>query len=102
VSQSSRSLHDHPLLQSVFSAASAYQRGELDIVDVEERISAAMSALEGDVPADVREVMYVLDAEVDSIRFTVSDREQKEGVEEAFHNLHAVVSRYDGQQRSKA
>jgi hypothetical protein len=58
-----------------FDAEQRNQRCDIDIAGLEQVLSAVVSAMEGDVPKEVREATYGLDAEVDSIRFTVSASE---------------------------
>jgi hypothetical protein len=87
-------LHDHLHIQAIFSAAERYRKGDASIVDLQRFISATASAMEGDVPKEVREAAYKLDAEIDSIRFSVSASEQPKRVQEVFRDFERTVSHY--------
>jgi len=67
----------------------------LDIAGLQENVSAIMGALEGDVPKAVREAIYQLESELDSIRFTVADARQATEVEKAIAELGNLIDSYD-------
>jgi hypothetical protein len=50
--------------------------------------------MEGDVPKEVREAAYRLDAEIDSIRFSISASEQPKRVQEVVRDFERTVSHY--------
>jgi hypothetical protein len=77
------------------SSFGKYRSGELDIEGLQQNVSAIMGAIEGDVPNAVREAVYQLESEIDSIRFTVADDRQAIEVEKAVAELEILIDSHD-------
>lgn len=58
-------------LGDMLDAGRAFRSGSRSIEDLQSSISAGMSAIEGDVPAHVRDAAFRLEAKIDSARFTI-------------------------------
>jgi hypothetical protein len=90
------SLRHHPLISVLFRSIGEFRKGALDLAGLQQNFSAVMGAIEGDVPKAVREAIYQLESDLDSIRFTVGDAEQALEVEKAIIELENLIDNYDG------
>jgi len=84
----------HPIIRMLFDSHQRFRNQNLDIAGLQANISAVMSAIEGDVPKPIREAIFSLEAEVDSIRFTVSSSSQTSYVDEAFLKLEKLLEEF--------
>jgi len=84
-------LRAHPLLARVLAAATQYRQGELPVEDLQQTLSAVMSALESDVPKPVRDALFEAEAQVDSARFTVDTAERPHAVANILDALETAI-----------
>ncbi len=88
-------LRDSPHLSVILDSFRRYQQGELSIADLELNLGAVMTAMEGDVPKDIRDAVFDAETQVDSIRFMVPESRQSEEIGELFRELEAIIARHD-------
>jgi hypothetical protein len=79
----------------LFDSLQKYQNRDLDISGLQQNASLVMSAMEGDVPKEVRDAGFSLEGELDSIRFTVRQDQQARKVDKTFGELEDLIKRYD-------
>lgn len=70
-----------------------YRKKQLDIVGLSQNLSKAMSLLEGDIPKPVRETIVWAEAQIDSIRFGVNERQEGAEVRKVWRELEEVIAR---------
>jgi hypothetical protein len=82
-------------MEILFSSFERYRDGTLDLSGLQQNASAVMSAMEGDVPKEVRDAVFSLEGDLDSILYTVSTQRQAEEVVKAFNDLEKLAAKYD-------
>jgi hypothetical protein len=85
-------LGENPLLRRILEAGEAYRVGAISIEELRARVNGNMSALEGDVPKAIREAAFVLEANIDLVRFTVEKSSQQETIAQLIDNFAALIS----------
>lgn len=71
-----------------------YRAHELSIDGLQRNIASVMTALEGDVPQDIRDEILNAENSIELIRFMVSSAEQRAAVEAVLQRIEATVSKY--------
>lgn len=84
-------LTSHPLISALVEAMSEYRRGFLDLAGLQVQFSAAMSAMEGDIPPTVQSAVRKAEAWLDSIRFTIDDPDRASAVEDVLLKFEQVL-----------
>lgn len=87
-------LRDNNLIKTLLIAIEKYREYKIDIVDIQQKLSAIMSALESDVPKEVRERIFKAEAEIDSIRFTINTDDQYIEVNKTLDELESLINKY--------
>lgn len=88
------SLRDHYLLRHLFRWIDNYRNGHLTAEGIFQNISALMTALEGDVPREIREAFLYVDAEIDTIIYSVSESHQRERIDRVLTELEELIDSY--------
>ena len=86
------SLRQHPVIRMLFDSLQKYQNGNIDISGLWQNASLVMSTMEGDVPKEVRDAVFSLEGELDSVRFTVRQDQQAREVEKIFGELEDLIN----------
>lgn len=87
-------LRDNNLIKTLLIDIEKYREGKINIVDIQQKLSAIMSALESDVPKEVKERIFKAEAEIDSIRFTINTDDQYVEVNKILGELESLINKY--------
>ncbi|HLA11358.1 MAG TPA: hypothetical protein VJ023_12300 [Pyrinomonadaceae bacterium] len=87
-------LTDNPSLRVVRQSIRQYRAKQLNIEGLQRNIASVMTALEGDVPQDVRDAISNAENSIELIRFTVDSDEQNSAVEDVLKGIEATVSKH--------
>jgi hypothetical protein len=88
-------LQEHPLLSRVLDATQGYRAGTLTAEELQSVFSAAMSAVESDVPKSVRDALFQTEARVDSARFTVNRADQPDAIKLILDDFESTLQETD-------
>jgi hypothetical protein len=75
----------------VLESISRYQNSEYSLKDLQYDLSAIMSAMENDIPKKIRDAVRSAESQIDSIRFTVNESDQRAHVERVLNELESVM-----------
>jgi hypothetical protein len=64
-----------------------YRDGQIDVGGLQQNLAAAMTALEGDIPHEIRDTIYDAEAAIELLRFTVDPAEQAKALERVFNDI---------------
>ena len=81
-------------LRITIEAFQNYRRKEIGIEGLSQGVGQAMSLLENDIPKPVRDAIEWADSEIETIRFTVGTKKQREEVGRLWRELEEVFSRH--------
>lgn len=87
-------LIDNPSLKVLRRSIRQYRAKELDIEGLQRNIGSVMTALEGDVPQEVRDAISSAESSIEFIRFMVGSAEQNSAVEDVLQVIEVTVSNY--------
>lgn len=87
-------LTDNPSLGVVRRSISHYRAKQLNIEGLQRNIASVMTALEGDVPQEVRDAISNAENLIEFIRFTVDSEEQTSEVEHVLKGIEAALSEH--------
>jgi hypothetical protein len=65
--------------------------GALDAEGLQRNLSGLMGALEGDVPADIREAFYFAEGEIDTIRVSMGPSRQRQEILNVLEHLEQLI-----------
>ena len=82
-------------LRIVTESIRRYREGLLNVEGLHQNIAAVMTALEGDIPKEVRETIYEAEASIELISFTVDSAEQATALEKVFRELERVIAKHE-------
>jgi hypothetical protein len=82
-------------LRVVIESIRRYREGLLNVEGLQQNIASVMTALEGDVPKEVRETIYEAEAAIELISFTVASAEQATALEKVFSELEGVIANHE-------
>jgi hypothetical protein len=83
---------ENPLLARIVEAGEAYGAGSLSVEELQVHISGNMSAIEGDVPKAIRDAAFVLEANIDTVRFTVDESSQHATITELMRDFASLIA----------
>lgn len=89
------SLSKHPSIKPILRSFKRFCEGNLDIVGLQQNVSALASSIEGDVPKTVRNELYHLEAQIENIRFTVDKELQNDEIEKLLSQFEQLITNYD-------
>jgi hypothetical protein len=81
----------HPLIARVIEAGRAFRDEDVSATQLQAVVSSVMSAVEGDVPLEVRDALFRLEAEIDSAQFTVGESQRLAAIVESLDAFDALV-----------
>jgi predicted YcjX-like family ATPase len=87
-------LTDNPSLGVVSRSIRQYRAKQLNIEGLQRNIASVMTALEGDVPQEVRDAISNAENLIEFIRFTEDSDEQTSEVEHVLKGIEAAVSKH--------
>jgi len=88
-------IQDNPGIRAINRVIGQYREAQLDVDGLQENIAAIMTALEGDVPQDIRDVIRHAESEIEFIRFMVNSSEQRSAVEKILRGIDDTLSKYE-------
>lgn len=86
-------LREHPLMRVLLDSHQRFRDGKIDVAGLQQNVSAVMGAMEGDIPKTVRDAVFGVEAELDSIHFTVNETKQAAEVEKLFSELEHLITK---------
>jgi hypothetical protein len=84
----------NPILRTVIASIKYYREGYLDAEGLQQNFAAVMSAVEGDVPDEIRNLLHNAEASIELIRFTVDSSEEAAALEKVFAEIENGISSY--------
>jgi predicted YcjX-like family ATPase len=87
-------LTDNPSLGVVRRSISQYRAKQLNIEGLQRNMASVMTALEGDVPQEVRDAISNAENLIEFIRFTVDSEEQTSEVEHVLKGIETALSKH--------
>jgi len=90
-------LANNPSLRVVKLSIHQYRAKQLNIEGLQRNIASVMTALEGDVPEEIRDAISNAESSIESIRFMVGSGEQRSAVEDVLKLIEAKVSKYSSE-----
>lgn len=83
-----------PALKTVTNSIRQYREGQLDIEGLQQNIAAVSSALEGDVPEEIRTIICEAESSIDLIRFTIDSNGEAAALEEVFRRIEDAMPKH--------
>lgn len=87
-------LRDRAPIRLAVEGFDKYRTKQHDIAGLAQALSQAMSLLEGDIPAPIREAIVQAEAHIDTIRFAVNEKRETEEVNKIWRDLEELLSRH--------
>jgi hypothetical protein len=82
----------NPLLERIFDSISLYRNEKLDAEGLGQNIAATMTALEGDIPKSMREALFKAESDIELIRFTVDQDQERIEIEKVLRKLEQALT----------
>jgi hypothetical protein len=87
----------NPPLRKILESIRQYREKRIDVDGLQQNVAAIMTALEGDVPQEVRDAIYKAESSIERIRFMVDFDEEASALEKVFNEIEGVNSKYSRQ-----
>ena len=86
--------HHNQAVNLITKTINQYRAKQVDVEGLQENIASAMTALEGDVPQELRDTIYDAEAAIELIRFTVDSTEQATALDRVFKGIDQALSKF--------
>lgn len=85
---------DHPHIRVIVDSVARYRNGTMDLDGLQRNLRAVSTALGGEVPKDVRDIVFYTESSLEGIRFSTDSRRQRQEVEPILSELEITLSNH--------